>query len=268
MTDPGRSPISEAELHALVDGALPASRRAHVEAYLAVNPAAAARVAAWRAQNVALRRLFMAGESAGVDPAWRTDLQQLTARPRRIGGRWRWLPGPRVAMAAGLLLLLAGGLLGPGRLDRESGGELAGFSQAAERAYLTAAVQGEAAPSDWHPPDLSLLGWRLVSMGQAPPGSQATARFDYADRDGRRLLLLVGPPKRDPRPSYGYLHDGNRVIFSWISDRLSYALVGELSRQEMMGLAERTRAGLRAAGSAPPRLNGAPVIQSALDHRL
>ena len=40
--------ISEDELHAYVDGELPAERRGAVEAWLASHPDDAARVAAWR----------------------------------------------------------------------------------------------------------------------------------------------------------------------------------------------------------------------------
>lgn len=66
----GRRPpvVVEEDLHELVDGALPPARRAVVLAYLAANPAAAARVAAWQAQNEGLRVLFGAGEGAGPVP--------------------------------------------------------------------------------------------------------------------------------------------------------------------------------------------------------
>ncbi|WP_042590352.1 anti-sigma factor family protein, partial [Ralstonia solanacearum] len=50
------APIHIEELHAYVDGRLPAVRRAAVEAYLAAHPAAAAEVAAWRRIDGRLHR--------------------------------------------------------------------------------------------------------------------------------------------------------------------------------------------------------------------
>ena len=53
--------ILEAELHAYVDGELPADRRKAVEAWLALHPDDAARVDAWRRQAEEIR--------AGLDEA-------------------------------------------------------------------------------------------------------------------------------------------------------------------------------------------------------
>src|SRR5262247_1113147 len=44
------SPVTPDELHAYVDGEIPADRRGAVEAWLANHPEDAARVAAWQAQ--------------------------------------------------------------------------------------------------------------------------------------------------------------------------------------------------------------------------
>ena len=52
------SPITEDELHAYVDGELPADRRGAVEGWLASHPEDAARVAAWRAQAEAIRARY------------------------------------------------------------------------------------------------------------------------------------------------------------------------------------------------------------------
>src|SRR6185436_5566761 len=70
-------PVTEADLHAYVDGALPQARATEVEAYLAERPDEAARIAAYREQAQALRR-----ESERVldEP-----LPERLARPRRGG---------------------------------------------------------------------------------------------------------------------------------------------------------------------------------------
>ena len=51
-------PVTTDELHAYVDGVLPADRKAAVEAWLASHPEDAARVAEWRAQAQALRARY------------------------------------------------------------------------------------------------------------------------------------------------------------------------------------------------------------------
>ena len=52
------APVTEAELQAWVDGRLPPARRAAVDGYLALHPADAARLHAYREQNVALRARY------------------------------------------------------------------------------------------------------------------------------------------------------------------------------------------------------------------
>ena len=57
MTD-RHSPVTEDELHAFVDGELPADRRDAVEAWLASHPEDAALVAAWRKQAELIRSRY------------------------------------------------------------------------------------------------------------------------------------------------------------------------------------------------------------------
>ena len=52
------SPVTEHELHAYVDGEIPADRRNAVEAWLGSHPEHAARVAHWRAQADAIRARY------------------------------------------------------------------------------------------------------------------------------------------------------------------------------------------------------------------
>ena len=49
------SPVTEEELHAFVDGELPADRQEAVAAWLSAHPEQAALVAAWRAQAESIR---------------------------------------------------------------------------------------------------------------------------------------------------------------------------------------------------------------------
>src|SRR5215470_1816138 len=80
MVDPD-APILEAELHAYVDGELPADRRGAVEAWLAAHPQDAAHVAAWRAQADLINARY-AGVAQEPIPR-RLDLDRLGRINRR-----------------------------------------------------------------------------------------------------------------------------------------------------------------------------------------
>ena len=95
------SPVTEHELHAYVDGELPADRRDAVEAWLASHPEHAARVAHWRAQADAIRARYDAIASEPVSA--RFDLDKIT----RVSRSWR-----AAAAAAVIAAFLAGGVVG------------------------------------------------------------------------------------------------------------------------------------------------------------
>ena len=81
MTDRD-SPVTADELHAYVDGMLPADRKAAVEAWLASHPDDAARVAEWRALAEVVRDRYGAVAEEPV-PA-RFDLAKLDAPARAV----------------------------------------------------------------------------------------------------------------------------------------------------------------------------------------
>src|ERR1700741_3577104 len=60
------TPVTHDELHAFVDGELPADRQEAVSAWLATHPEDAALVAAWRAQAETIRARFGAAISEKV----------------------------------------------------------------------------------------------------------------------------------------------------------------------------------------------------------
>src|SRR5436853_25092 len=88
--------INEEELHAWLDGELAAPREATVAAYLVAHPEVARRLAAYRADGEAIRRIF--GQQLDP-PAARTAPWALPARP------WHAAPALRratmVAMVVG-----------------------------------------------------------------------------------------------------------------------------------------------------------------------
>lgn len=94
-------PVTEDELHAYVDGELPAERRADVEAWLAAQPEDGERVQSWRAMAEMLHARY---DSVAQEPVpARLELERLERRPRH------WLYG---AAAAVLVAFVAGGTAG------------------------------------------------------------------------------------------------------------------------------------------------------------
>ncbi|MFC7333333.1 hypothetical protein [Rhodocista pekingensis] len=266
-------PVAEEELHELVDGALPPARRAVVLAYLAANPAAAARVAAWQAQNEGLRALFGAGEGAGPVPraafeAWRRETAGLARQvrppsPFRRGGRVV-LAGALCAAALLAVAVLPGWRAGPG------GADFYGFSRSALEAHArTVADAGGAIPAATgvlagvRPPDLSPLGWRLDRRRPVPLGDRAGLQFVYREAGGaRHVSLIVGPPAEAAEGTFSYMRQGSRTLFTWLDGELGYALVGDLGRGELLRLADAVHAGLSPDGAHPRRALAPPRAAS------
>ena len=93
--------MTEDELHAYVDGELPADRREAVEAWLAEHPEQAALVAAWRAQAEAIRARYGAVANEPVPArleARRADHARRRALVAGDGGRGR---GRRLLVGGG-----------------------------------------------------------------------------------------------------------------------------------------------------------------------
>lgn len=240
-------PVTEEELHAYADGLLSGEREKAVRAYLALNPAAAEEVAAWREQNRALRLLFAAGPAAGADPAWEAEAATLAGGKGRSAavraalaraGRMRRLP----AMAAGVALLVAGALAGSSFRGDTAEDGVARFAQAAERVHLISTGRGGgatlAALTQGRGPDLRRLGWSLEGIRPVRVGVEDAAQLIYVDGSRRRLSVLVGRPAGPREASISYRRRGEQVMFTWLDDNLAFALVGELPRAEMLRLAE------------------------------
>lgn len=139
-------PVTEAELHAWVDGVLPAARQADVAAYLAVRPAEAERLHAYRQQAVALRALY----NPVLDEALPPRLDQV-ARPAWRLWRSRWA-APLARYAAMLALTLAGGgagwlLHGAAEPQQTGASGRAAPAQAMQTAPMTQAAPGAPSPA-------------------------------------------------------------------------------------------------------------------------
>lgn len=246
MTTP--KSIGEADLHAYVDGELEERGRAEVETWLADHPEDAARIRAFREQKAALHALYDGVLSEPL-PA-RIELA-LSRRPKQRAALW-------TRVAAGLLLFLAGGLAGWGlhgqQVQRMAADD--GFVRQAVGAHVVYSAEvrhpvevgadEEAHLVAWlskrlgapvRAPRLTSAGFDLVGGRLLPDGGAPAAQFMYEDTAGRRLTLYARTDRRDGDTAFRFLSDQGELAFYWIDGPLAYALIGKLSRDDLLPLA-------------------------------
>lgn len=244
-------PASPEAASAYVDDQLdPATARA-VEERLATDSELRARIDAYRRQKATIRALF---DGALGEP---TPLHLLL--PRRRERQWTW----RMAAAvAGLLIGAAGGAAVSWQMLRPEPPVLAtvteGFITRAAAAHAVNATDaifsgqlGSDNPQElagWlaqglgipvRPPDLLSAGFTLTGGRLLPDEADAAAQFIYRRADGTQLTLYVRATRLGVvEPGFKWhTVDRLRVCF-WFTDSASYAMVAEMSREEMKALAQ------------------------------
>jgi anti-sigma factor RsiW len=258
--------VTEAELHAYVDGQLDTAGRVEVEAHLQRHPEAAARVMAWLRLRDEVR-LFLADDEA--PPATVGLARRLE---RRLG--WRSLGfGLRRGLAAACLVgagwlahALLGGLLGaplvgptvaaspvPAFVDEAAEADhavrlelAAGHAPYPALMPLAAPRTGGLVPVPTLRGGLRLLGSDLV------PWDGGAAVLAVYDAGGGRVATLfaaeaetleASPPRASPGP-------GLATVF-WQAGPFAYALSGDLPEADLLAIARAAAPPPRAA--APPR---------------
>ncbi len=233
-------------LHAFVDGQLDGADMALVEAYLADNPDRAAEVADWAAQNDALRSLFPA-------PDMPIDLPAMPAAntPR----------APMRAIAASVAILGVGitlGWMGRGIAPQNTDLLVAGLVQEAITAHavftadphrpveigadeedllirwLSNRVGEQLAAPDLTTNGFDLVGGRLLSVADGP-----AAQFMYENATGVRITLFAVHSDNSQMAEFTFKQNGKTNSFYWQDDRLRYAIIGDLPRDELSKLAIR-----------------------------
>lgn len=253
-------PIGDAELHAYVDGALPATRCSEVADYLAANPEAAERVRAWAAQKQELRALF----EPVLDEPLPERLRALAVPPpvavdpqkRAIFTRWSL-----ERIAAGLLMALVGGVAGwLGHAQYQSADRVAQmmplprqaavahvvFSPDVRRPVEVSAEQEDQLVA-WlskrlgtpvRPPKLAALGYELIGGRLLPGNSGPVAQFMYHDASGQRLTLYVTTENATNRDTgFRFAREGPVNVFYWIDGKFGYALSAGIDKGELARVA-------------------------------
>lgn len=270
-----RQSISETELHAYADGQLSGEERLEVESFLARNPEATRRVAAYAEQNRLLREYFGPVLAEPADERMEQAAAQLRERLRLPANDNRWLDIAWRAAAAGVFLL-AGGAIGY-RLHSQGPDQVATtdlFAQEALQAHELVASNptlhterdlklvneslAEHIGDSVNEPDLSNQGFHFVGArtgaGQAGPFGQ----FVYRDKRGREVTMFVS--RRDG-PHGGFLRKGSGGDASalyWSDGPLAYALVGNVPRDQLLALTQlhgEVDAAATGARQAAPRVD-------------
>jgi anti-sigma factor RsiW len=245
-------PIREEDLHAFIDGELPADRAAMVATALEADPILAARVAAFTADKAALAAAFRPIGQQSVPPSWIALIERAAAAPttarRRVLPRARWAVG----LAACLVLALGGVVL----LEQRGPPEGSILAQAeAARQELTlplARLTGEAladVPSrdaeltravglKLRAPDLAHLGWTLVEIDMYAKA----AALRYRAEGDRTLTLFVRPSTGAPR--FDLFETGAVRVCLWQDEVVGAVMMGEMSAGQMMRVAGAAYAAL------------------------
>jgi anti-sigma factor RsiW len=238
--------LSESELHAYVDGRLAEERRSEVEIFLASHPQEQARVRAYQEQNRLLHAFFDPALGEPIPERWQVLLQR-----RRL---------PAKSIAAALAWIVIGGLIGWFLRDTITD-RPAREVDFARQAALAHAVY---TPEVRHPVEVSAeqeehlvrwlskrlggtlkvphlvdVGYELVG-GRLLPGDRGpVAQFMYQEPSGKRLTLYVKTdPASERETAFRYSQQGKVAVFYWLDRRLSYALSGEMPKDELLGLAK------------------------------
>lgn len=262
--------VGEDDLQAWVDGRLPPARSAEVEAWLARNPAEAARVARYREQRDQLRA-WLAPKAAEPVPA-RLRPQMLRARR---GAAWRQRIG---AAAAGIVLLLAGGATGwvargagPAAGDGLSAALLATDAVQAHLTFVPEVRHPVEVPATqeahlvaWlsnrlgHPlrvPDLSSLGFQLIGGRLLPGETVPAAQFMYEGAQGTRLTLYMRAEPGDAGTGFELIERDGITGFRWFDAGFGYAVLAEMDRARLLHVAEEVHKQMPATPTPTPRVD-------------
>ncbi len=260
------APVTEAELHALVDRQLTPERQREIEAYLAGRPDEAQRVESYRAQNRELRALF--------NPVQEEPLPQRLRRAATPRTPWylqRLAAGIAIAVVSGAAGWgLRGGIgaePGPAMMAQRapvaaSMASATGFAQRAAVAHavyspdLRRAVEVGADHEDqlvaWlskrmgapmNPPHLQTLGYALDG-GRLLPGDQGpVAQFMYHDSTGAKLTLYVSnevgkadpglPGGKNRETAFRFARQGHVNVFYWVNGTFGYAISADADKAEL-----------------------------------
>jgi anti-sigma factor RsiW len=241
------SPVTEDELHAYVDGELPADRQEAVGAWLAAHPEQAALVAAWRAQAEAIRARYGAVANEPV-PA-RFNLDQLLRQEGSSRRSWK-----AFAAAAATVAFLAGGAAGwvahgasiasPSSFETYTADAIEAHKlyvvevrhpvevPGSERVHMTQWLTKRLGYQQ-RIPDLQSLGLKLVGGRLLPgPTGEAAAFYMYEGPTGERFTFYCSKVA-SPETALRFKEANRFAAIYWVDDDHAYVVSGPADRDRL-----------------------------------
>lgn len=236
--------VTEDELHALVDGELPADRQEAVAAWLAAHPDDAERVAHWRAQAEAIRARYGA---VGSEPV--PDRLKIERVMRQRAPGWRWSAAAAAAVVAAFVAGGTVGWLARGAAAAPGNGfeVLAQDALTAHKLYIAEmrhpieVKAGETHLVPWlsrrvgaelKPPDLSALGLRLLGGRLLPGPSGPAALFMYEGASGERFTVYASRTA-SPESALRFKVEDRAAAFYWVLNQVGYVVSGPADRNRL-----------------------------------
>jgi anti-sigma factor RsiW len=239
------SPVTAEELHAYVDGMLPADRIRTVEAWLALHPEDAARVAEWRAQAEVVRARYAAvaeeplparldlSRLARSRPSWRA-IAAATVAAAVLGGAAGWWAHGASATAPGIPEIMTSQALSAHRLY---------IAEVRHPIEVRAAEQhlmpwlSKRVGTSLHAPNLkkyslNLLGGRLLPGPVGP-----AALFMYESPTGERFTFYASRSKAH-RTALRYQTSGDAAAMHWVESEFGYVVSGPADRERLARIAQ------------------------------
>ena len=245
MTDRD-SRVTEEELHAFVDGELPADRQEAVYAWLTAHPDHAALVAAWRVQADNIRARY--GAAANEPVPERLMLDQIIKQGHASGRSWA-----AMASAAAIVAFLIGGATGwvahgasaaaPTGFDSFTADALDAYKlyvvevrhpvevPGNERAHMTQWLSKRIG-SELRVPELQSIGLKLVGGRLLPGPTGAAAFYMYEGTSGERFTIYCAKAA-EAETALRFKSGDSSAAFYWVDDKVAYVVSGPANRERL-----------------------------------
>ena len=258
------TPVTPDELHAFVDGELPADRQQAVNEWLAAHPDDAALVAGWRAQADAIRMHY--GAVADEKIPDRLSIENVM----RNGGRsWRSIAA--AAAVAAVMAFSVGGVAGwmargasasaPSDVESFGNDALAahrlyigevrhpievGAAEAHLLPWLSRRIGTQIRAPELDKFDLKLLGGRLLPGMHGP-----AALFMYESASGERVTLYCSKLNAE-RTGFRYNANEKFAAVQWIEGGYGYVVSGPTDKMRLKQIARSSYEQLENRAPPPP----------------
>lgn len=248
-----QKPLTDEQMLEYFAGALPPDVAAQIEQRMATDPAAQATLAEWQRQDAAIDALYQPRAQEALP-------ERLSAVIRRAEAEdaARLLGKPRLWQVAAMIALLSVGMVG-GWFARDAftapavALNLAATAIQAHATYVvevahpvevTASEAGHLETwlsrrvgSDIRPPDFAAAGFELMGGRVVPSERGAAALFMYDNAQGQRVTLYVAQQGASTMTAFQFAQSGAFQSFYWTDRDLSYAVVGDIAREDLRRIA-------------------------------